>query len=117
MNALSHMLARSSLLQEFQRFSFSNQGQKSSRSRMTEAATGGVLLKKGMLKNFTIFIGRQLCWSLFVIKLLVFRPVVLLKRYPSTEVFYVSEYCKVSKNTYFEEHLPAAVSNLFGVNK
>ena len=84
---------------------------------MTEAATRGVLLKKGMLKNFTIFIGRQLCWSLFVIKLLVFRPVVLLKRYPSTEVFYGSEYCKVSKNTYFEEHLPAAVSNLSGVNK
>ena len=30
---------------------------------------------------------------------------------------FLQKYCKVSKNTYFEEHLPTAVSNLFGVNK
>ena len=35
-----------------------------------KAATGGVLLKKGVLKNFAIFIGKHLCWSLFFIKFL-----------------------------------------------
>ena len=32
-----------------------------------EAATGGV--KKDVLKKFTNFTGKQLCWSLFLIKL------------------------------------------------
>ena len=33
---------------------------------LPEVATGGVLLKKGVLKNFAIFTGKHLCWeSLF----------------------------------------------------
>ena len=32
-----------------------------------EEATGGV--KQGVLKNFENFTGKQLCWSLFLIKL------------------------------------------------
>ena len=45
----------------------------------TEAATGGVL-KKDIPKPFTIFTGKHLCWSLFLIKLQVFRTATLLKR-------------------------------------
>ena len=33
-----------------------------------EAAMGTVLWKKGVLKNFTYFTGKHLCWSLAVIK-------------------------------------------------
>ena len=29
-----------------------------------EAATGGVLQKKGVLKNLANFIGKHLCWSM-----------------------------------------------------
>ena len=35
---------------------------------ISEAATGGVLQRAG-LKNFAIFTGKHLCWSLFLIKL------------------------------------------------
>ena len=45
---------------------------KSSRSQM--------FLKIGVFKNFAIFTGKQLCWSLFLIKLLGFRPATLFKR-------------------------------------
>ena len=44
-------------------------------------------LKKGLLKNFTIFIGKHLCWSLFLIKLQALRPVTLLKEDSNTGVF------------------------------
>ena len=30
-------------------------------------------MKKGVLKNFTIFTGKHLCWSLFLIKLQALR--------------------------------------------
>ena len=45
---------------------------RSSRSQM--------FLKIGVFKNFTIFTGKQLCWSLFLIKLLGFRPATSFKR-------------------------------------
>ena len=38
----------------------------------------------GALKNFAIFTGKHLCWSLFLIKL---RPAILLKRDFNTGVF------------------------------
>ena len=44
-----------------------------------EAATGGVLYKKAVLKNFAIFIVKQLCWNLFSITFLK-RSATLLKR-------------------------------------
>ena len=46
-----------------------------------KAATGGVL-KKTVLKNFALFTGKHLCWSIFLI-----RPATLLKRGTSTGVF------------------------------
>ena len=49
-------------------------------------------MKKAFLKNFAIFTGKQLCWSLFVgvslsPALLAFRPATLLKRDFNTGVF------------------------------
>ena len=38
-----------------------------------------IFFKIGVLKKFTIFAGKRLCWSLFLIKLLGFRPATLFK--------------------------------------
>ena len=46
-----------------------------------------VFCKKSVLKNFTNFTGKQLCWSLFFIKLQSSRPATLLKRDSNTGVF------------------------------
>ena len=43
--------------------------------------------KIGVLKNFAIFTGKHLCWSLFLIKVQTFRPATLLKRGCNTDVF------------------------------
>ena len=40
-----------------------------------------------VLKNFPIFTGIHLCWSLFLIKLQVLKPVTLLKRDSNTGLF------------------------------
>ena len=69
-----------------------------------------VFYKKDFLKNFSIFTGKQLRWSLFSIKLHVCSPTTLFKR-DSTQVF-CCEYCEIFKNTHFEEHLRAAASVL-----
>ena len=53
---------------------------------MEEAATG-VLCKKAVLTNFTIFTGKHLCWSIFFEKLQPFTTVALLKRDSNTCVF------------------------------
>ena len=52
----------------------------------------------GVLKNFANFIGKQLCCSLFLIKLQA-----------SSQVF-SCKICEIFKNTYLEEHLQATVS-------
>ena len=44
-----------------------------------EGATGGAM-KKVVLKIFAIFTGKQLCWSLFLIKLQTLWPATSLKR-------------------------------------
>ena len=58
---------------------------------------------KGVLKNFAIFTGKHLSWSLFLIKFRAFRPATLLKETP-TQVF-SCKICETFKNTYFEKHL------------
>ena len=45
--------------------------------------------KIGALKKFAMFTGKRLCWSLFLIKLLDFRPATLFKRDSQTGVFQV----------------------------
>ena len=57
--------------------------------------------KIGVLKNYTIFTGKHLCWSLFLIK----KPT-------PTQVF-SSEYCKIFKNTYFGENLRKTAPSRF----
>ena len=44
-------------------------------------------IEKTVLKNFAIFTGKHLCWSLFLIKLQDFRPATLLERDSNTDVF------------------------------
>ena len=65
-------------------------------------------IEKLVLKNFAIFTGKHLHCSLFFKKLQAFRPATLLKETP-TQVL-SSEYCKVFKNTNFEEHFRTAAS-------
>ena len=45
-----------------------------------------MFLKIGVLKKFTIFTGKHLCWSLFLIKLLGFSSATLFKRDSNTGV-------------------------------
>ena len=52
----------------------------------SKVGQNGPFYTTGVLKNFAIFAGKYLCWSLFLIK-----------------VFY-REYYEIFKNTYFEEH-------------
>ena len=66
--------------------------------------------KKDVLKNFAIFIEKQMCWSLFLIKLQAFRP----KKETPKQVFPI-EHCEFLKNTYLEEHqrTPASDGHLY----
>ena len=57
------------------------------------------------------FTGKNLCWSLFFIKLQLWEPATLLKKAP-TQVF-SCEICKLFKNNYFEEHLWTSASKLY----
>ena len=57
-----------------------------------------VFLEKAILKTFTIFTGKNLCCSLFLIKLKAFRSATLLKRDSNTAVF-----VWILRN--FQEHL------------
>ena len=72
-----------------------------------EAATGGFFIKKAALKNFAIFTGKQLCWSLFLMKLQAFRPASLLKKGSNTGPFV----CILRIFIYFEKHLRTAASD------
>ena len=47
---------------------------------MTRCSRLQIFFKIGVLKNFTKFSGKHLCWSLFLIKLQAFRRATLLKR-------------------------------------
>ena len=47
----------------------------------------------------------HLCWSFFLIKLQAFRPATQIP----TQVFF-SQFCEISKNTYFEKRLQTAGS-------
>ena len=69
-----------------------------------------VFCKKAILKNFTIFTGKPLCWILFLIKLQAFRPANLLKRDSNTRVFL--RILKILKNSYFEEHLRTVAAEI-----
>ena len=54
-----------------------------------------VFHKKTALKNFSIFTSKYLCWSLFLIKMLAYRSVTLLKR-DSNTVANIAKFLKMS---------------------
>ena len=60
-------------------------------------------MKIAVLKNFAMFKGKHLSWSLFLTNLQAWRSAILLKR-ESSSVFSF-EYCNIFKNIYSEEHL------------
>ena len=66
-------------------------------------------IEKAVLKNFTIFTGKHLCWSIILIKLQAQRPATLLNKTP-TRVFPCGYY-EVFKNTYLEENMRIAALN------
>ena len=70
--------------------------------KMAEAANGGVL------RNFSKVTGKHLCQSLFFNKVAGLRPATLLKKTLAQVFSY--EFCEVSKNTFFTECFPLAVS-------
>ena len=74
-------------------------------------------IKKAVLKNFTIFTGKYLYWSLFLIKSQDWRPTTLLKGDSNTGVFLLI--LRNFKNNYFEKHLQttASVNSNFRSNK
>ena len=68
-------------------------------------------VKKGVFKKFTNFTRKQLCWSLFSVKLQAFSPATLLKKTPT--LVFSSEIFKILKNIYCEEHLRKTASICF----
>ena len=62
------------------------------------------VLQKGVLKNFTNFKGKHLCWSFILMKLKAWRLATLLKGYSSTGVFLV-KFAKFLRTPFFTEHL------------
>ena len=59
-------------------------------------------VKKGVLRNFAKFTGKHLCQSLFI------------KKETLVQVF-SCEFCEISKNTFFTEHVWVTGSLLFQV--
>ena len=64
--------------------------------------------KKAVFKDFAIFTGKRLCWTLFLIKLKALRPAALSKGTP-TQAFFC-EYWDILQNTYFGNHLQTVAS-------
>ena len=62
-----------------------------------------MFFKIGALRNFAIFIGKHLCWSLFLIKLQAWRYHRCLIDALTQVLTY--EYCEIFKNSFFMEQL------------
>ena len=71
---------------------------------MTEAAT------RGVLRNFAKFTGKHLCQSLFFNKV-AGAACNFIKKETLTQVF-SCEFCEISKNTFFKEHLRMTASTM-----
>ena len=69
-------------------------------SHLFRSSRSQMFFKIGVLKNFAIFTGKSLCWSLFLIK--------LLKRNSNTG--FSCEKCNIFKNTFLTEHLSSTAS-------
>ena len=76
---------------------------------MPEAATRGVL-KKGVLRNFGKFTGKHLCECLFFNKV-AGQPAILFKKKTLAQAF-SCEFCKISMNAFYTEHLQKTASEM-----
>ena len=65
-------------------------------------------IKISVLKNCSIFTGKHLCWTIFLIKLQARRSQLFWEETP-TQVF-SCEYCKILKKTFLTEHLRTTAS-------
>ena len=61
-------------------------------------------MKKGVRRNFTKLTGKHLGQRPFFNKIAGLRPATLLKKETLTQVF-SCEFCEISKNTFYTEHL------------
>ena len=77
-------------------------------SREIEAVVQKCSVKKLFFRNFAKFTGKRLCQGLFFNKVAGQSPATLLKK-TLAQVFSF-EFCEISKNTFFTEHLRATVS-------
>ena len=59
-----------------------------------------MISKIGVFKNFAIFTGKKLCWSLSFIKFQDWRLTFLFKKKTPTQVFFCG-YCKIFKSSFF----------------
>ena len=66
-------------------------------------------MKKGAFRNLVKFTGKQLCQSLFFNKLA--KACNFIKTETLTEAF-SCEFCEISKDTFFTEHLWAIASEI-----
>ena len=62
-----------------------------------------MIIKMDVLKDFAIFTGKYLGWSLFLITLQVLRSASLLEG-DSLQVLSCGKYCQIFKNSYFIEN-------------
>ena len=69
-------------------------------SRIYRSSCSQVFFKISVVKNFTIFTEKHLCWCLFLIKLQAWRPTTLSKRDSNTGVF-----LWILRTAFFIEHL------------
>ena len=76
---------------------------------VSEAATGGVPSKKGVLRNFAKFTRKHLRQSLFFNK--VAGPAALFKKETLVQVF-ACEFCEISKNIFHRAPLGDCFCNL-----
>ena len=68
-----------------------------------------VFREKGILKNFTKFTGKHLCWSLFFNIVAGLRPTILLKKRLQDRCFPVN-FVKFSRTPFFYRTRPVAAS-------
>ena len=74
--------------------------------RTLKSTRSQMFFRIGALENFAIFKGKQLNWSLVLIKTQTSRLATLLKKTP-TQVFSF-EYCGIFKNSFFDKTPPVA---------
>ena len=77
----------------------------------TRSSRPEVFCKKAVLRNITKFAGKHLFQSLFFNKVASLSPETLLKK-TLAQVF-SCEFCKISKNNFFTEHVWATASKVY----